>query len=65
MESFSEEQKPIIIRRVVKKGAHGHGGAWKVAFADFATAMMAFFFAVMDYGQYHTRAKRGYFWLFR
>ena len=34
---------PIIIRRI-KKHAHGHhGGSWKVAFADFATAMMAFF----------------------
>jgi chemotaxis protein MotB len=37
-------QQPIII---VKKGGHGkhahHGGAWKVAYADFVTAMMAFF----------------------
>ena len=34
---------PIIIKRV-KKAAHGHhGGAWKVAYADFVTAMMAFF----------------------
>ena len=34
---------PIIIKKV-KKGGHGHhGGSWKVAFADFATAMMAFF----------------------
>ena len=33
----------IIIKRV-KKGEHGsHGGAWKVAYADFVTAMMAFF----------------------
>lgn len=37
------EQQPIIVRKV--KGGHGdhHGGAWKVAFADFMTAMMAFF----------------------
>ncbi len=35
--------QPIIIKRV-KKGAHGHhGGAWKLAYADFVTAMMAFF----------------------
>jgi chemotaxis protein MotB len=34
---------PIIVKRV-KKYAHAHhGGSWKVAFADFATAMMAFF----------------------
>ena len=35
---------PIIIRRKKKVVAHGHqGGSWKVAFADFVTAMMAFF----------------------
>ena len=35
--------QPIIIKRV-KKSAHGvHGGAWKIAYADFVTAMMAFF----------------------
>jgi chemotaxis protein MotB len=35
---------PIIIKRI-KKGGHAahHGGAWKVAYADFVTAMMAFF----------------------
>ncbi|MFD2231496.1 flagellar motor protein MotB [Alkalimarinus sediminis] len=37
-----EDLPPIIVRKVVKKAGH-HGGAWKVAFADFATAMMAFF----------------------
>ncbi|MBY0431329.1 MAG: hypothetical protein K2Q10_09035, partial [Rhodospirillales bacterium] len=37
------DKQPIIIKRV-KKGGHGHhGGAWKVAYADFVTAMMAFF----------------------
>jgi chemotaxis protein MotB len=37
------EPRPIIIKKI-KKGGHGHhGGSWKVAFADFATAMMAFF----------------------
>ena len=37
--------KPIIIIRKKKKGGHEghHGGAWKVAYADFVTAMMAFF----------------------
>ena len=35
---------PIIIRRKKGGAAHEpHGGAWKIAFADFATAMMAFF----------------------
>lgn len=38
------KEQPIIIKKV-KKGGHGghHGGAWKVAYADFVTAMMAFF----------------------
>lgn len=35
--------KQIIVRRVKKVAGRHHGGAWKVAFADFATAMMAFF----------------------
>ncbi|MGF1475072.1 MAG: flagellar motor protein MotB [Geminicoccaceae bacterium] len=38
------DQQPIIIKKVKKSGGHGaHGGAWKVAYADFVTAMMAFF----------------------
>ena len=38
-----DEQQPIIVKKV-KGGGHGHhGGAWKVAYADFVTAMMAFF----------------------
>lgn len=35
--------QPIIIKRVKKYEAGHHGGAWKIAFADFAVAMMAFF----------------------
>jgi chemotaxis protein MotB len=39
-----DQARPIIIIKKVKKGGHGHhGGAWKVAYADFVTAMMAFF----------------------
>ena len=38
----SREQPIIVVRR--KRAGHGHhGGAWKVAYADFVTAMMAFF----------------------
>ncbi len=38
------EQRPLVVRRVVEEGHGGHhGGAWKVAYADFVTAMMAFF----------------------
>lgn len=39
-----EEKEPIIVVKKIKKGGHGHhGGAWKIAYADFVTAMMAFF----------------------
>jgi len=38
-----EHTQPIIVKKI-KKGGHGHhGGAWKIAYADFVTAMMAFF----------------------
>lgn len=40
---MANENQTIIIKKI-KKGGHGHhGGAWKVAYADFVTAMMAFF----------------------
>jgi chemotaxis protein MotB len=38
-----EARQPIIIKRVKKHGHGHHGGAWKIAYADFVTAMMAFF----------------------
>jgi chemotaxis protein MotB len=46
----SEEQKVIVVRKK-KSGGHGeHGGAWKVAYADFVTAMMAFFLVMWIMG---------------
>jgi chemotaxis protein MotB len=38
-----ESQRPIIVKRVKKHAPARHGGAWKIAYADFVTAMMAFF----------------------
>jgi len=38
-----DNNQPIIVKRIKKSAAGHHGGAWKIAFADFATAMMAFF----------------------
>ncbi|THF66507.1 flagellar motor protein MotB [Pseudothauera nasutitermitis] len=38
-----DTQQPIVVKRIKKGGAAGHGGAWKIAYADFVTAMMAFF----------------------
>ena len=44
MAATDKKIQPIIIKRVKKGGGHGHhGGAWKIAYADFVTAMMAFF----------------------
>ncbi len=40
---MSEQKAPIIIKRVRKVAGGHHGGAWKIAYADFVTAMMAFF----------------------
>ncbi|PKY11279.1 flagellar motor protein MotB [Acidithiobacillus marinus] len=37
------KNKPIVIKRIKKVSGGGHGGAWKIAYADFITAMMAFF----------------------
>jgi chemotaxis protein MotB len=38
-----EGLRPIIVKRIKKHGGGAHGGAWKIAYADFVTAMMAFF----------------------
>ena len=39
----SDDKRPIVIKRIKKVAAGHHGGAWKIAYADFVTAMMAFF----------------------
>ncbi len=38
-----KEKQPIVIKRIKKVAGGHHGGAWKIAYADFVTAMMAFF----------------------
>nr|WP_297355932.1 flagellar motor protein MotB [uncultured Caldimonas sp.] len=43
MAGDSKKLQPIIVKRVRKGGHAHHGGAWKIAYADFVTAMMAFF----------------------
>ena len=52
--------QPIIIKKI-KKGGHGghHGGAWKVAYADFVTAMMAFFLLMWLINTTSPEQKRG------
>lgn len=40
---MEKTEQTIVIRRAKRKGGGAHGGSWKIAFADFALAMMAFF----------------------
>jgi chemotaxis protein MotB len=40
---MADPQQPIIVKRIKKTAGGSHGGAWKIAYADFVTAMMAFF----------------------
>ena len=40
---MADNERPIVIKRIKKKGHGGHAAAWKIAYADFVTAMMAFF----------------------
>ncbi len=55
-----EGAQPIIIKRIKKGGGHGHhGGAWKVAYADFVTAMMAFFLLLWLLNATTEEQKRG------
>lgn len=52
--------RPILIKKVKKVGDHGHhGGAWKVAYADFVTAMMAFFLLMWLINTTDPEQKRG------
>lgn len=51
---------PIIVKKVVVAGGDGHhGGAWKVAYADFVTAMMAFFLLLWLLGATEENQRKG------
>src|SRR2546422_8369758 len=43
MAGDSKKLQPIIVKRIKRGGHAAHGAAWKIAYADFVTAMMAFF----------------------
>ena len=59
MSGDSKKLQPIIIKKV-KKGGHAvHGGAWKIAYADFVTAMMAFFLLMWLLGSTTEGDKKG------
>ena len=53
-------EAPVVIKKIKKGGGHGHhGGAWKVAYADFVTAMMAFFLLMWLINTTSPEQKRG------
>ncbi|WP_125257224.1 flagellar motor protein MotB [Brevundimonas fluminis] len=57
---MSNADRPILIKKVKKVVGHGHhGGAWKVAYADFVTAMMAFFLLMWLINTTDPEQKRG------
>lgn len=59
MASDTKKLQPIIVKKV-KKGGHAvHGGAWKIAYADFVTAMMAFFLLMWLLGSTTDGDKKG------
>jgi chemotaxis protein MotB len=57
---MSVSDRPIVIKRIEKAAEGGHhGGAWKVAYADFVTAMMAFFLLMWLINTTSPQQKRG------
>lgn len=59
MATEAKKLQPIIIKRVKKGGHAAHGGAWKIAYADFVTAMMAFFLLMWLLGSTSEGDKKG------
>lgn len=53
------DQQPIIIKKIKKRGHEAHGGVWKLAYADFVTAMMAFFLLMWLLGTTTEPERRG------
>jgi chemotaxis protein MotB len=59
MAGDAKRLQPIIIKRIKKGGHASHGGAWKIAYADFVTAMMAFFLLMWLLGSTTEGDKKG------
>ncbi|MBP6763371.1 MAG: flagellar motor protein MotB [Rubrivivax sp.] len=59
MAGDAKKLQPIIIKRIKKGGHSVHGGAWKIAYADFVTAMMAFFLLMWLLGSTTEGDKKG------
>ncbi len=56
---MAANDRPIIIKKITKVAGGHHGGAWKVAYADFVTAMMAFFLLMWLINTTTPEQKRG------
>ena len=54
-----EPPKPIIVKKITVVAGGHHGGAWKVAYADFVTAMMAFFLLMWLLGATTEKQRKG------
>ena len=54
-----EPLRPIIVKKITMVAAGHHGGAWKVAYADFVTAMMAFFLLLWLLGATTEKQRKG------
>ncbi len=59
MAGDAKKLQPIIVKKIKKNGHAAHGGAWKIAYADFVTAMMAFFLLMWLLGSTSEGDKRG------
>jgi chemotaxis protein MotB len=59
MAGDAKKLQPIIVKRIKKGGHAAHGGAWKIAYADFVTAMMAFFLLMWLLGSTTEGDKKG------
>ena len=60
---MADTEQPFIIKKIKKAGHAHHGGAWKIAYADFVTAMMALFIVLwlMNTSKQVQEAIGGYF----
>jgi chemotaxis protein MotB len=59
MAGDAKKLQPIIVKKIKKGGHAAHGGAWKIAYADFVTAMMAFFLLMWLLGSTTEGDKKG------
>ncbi len=59
MAGDAKKLQPIIVKKIKKGGHAAHGGAWKIAYADFVTAMMAFFLLMWLLGSTSEGDKKG------